>query len=680
VRPLERRLLYRRLLVSALVTSLLAIVLALHRPGLVTRLDDDLYDSMTRTVRREPPTGRVVIVDIDDRSLAEQGQWPWSRDKVGRLIERIRARGASTVALDIVFSERDREVETPAGTAPQSSDRQPGQFTATDLALAETLRQGRVVLGYAMTFDDAPDRRGCVLHPLRAAVVEAGRAQTSRLYRASGAVCNLPVLAEAAGSSGFLNAAPDSDGILRRVPLVIALDNRLYPALSLAAVVAMTGTDQIHLRIAEAQTTWLALGERSAPLDGNGNLLVRYLGKERTFPYVSAADVLANRGSIDLTNALVFVGATALGTQEDVATPVQPLFPGVEVQATVAESLLLGQFVSRPAYATFAEALLVMLGVSVVWVVSRAGVVWGACVFAGLSALLWIVAYRLFAQGLFVSPVLPTVSLVVAYAAIVALRLRDERAHAFARADEAMRTAAAAESVKDEVLRKASHELRTPLTVIAGWAHLLGIGGLTDRQKKTALATIRQNVQAQTRLIEHLVDASALADGDIRLEMRTVDLGDAIRSVIARYERLLQEKRIRFRVTVGSGCVVSGEPERLRQIVDALLSNAAKFTPEDGNVELRVVRSGDHVEILVADDGVGINPAFQPQLFERFRQQDDMTRQPHGGLGLGLAIVQKLVRLHGGAVTVDSKGDGQGATFTVWLPAVATDDERIGGA
>src|SRR5688572_13345682 len=633
---------------------------------------------MTRNASRELPSGRVVIVDIDERSLTDIGQWPWPRNVVGELIERIRGAGAAAVALDIVFPERDREVPSEPAAAPPAAAAGsiPRPPTPTDASLADTLRKGNVVLGYAMTFDEGAAHRDCVLHPLRAAVVEPGRDRSWRPYRASGAICNLPVLAQAAGASGFLNAAPDADGILRRVPLVIELENRLYPALSVAAVIAMTNPRQIEFRVTDAQTSRLTLDERSVPLDANGNLLVRYLGEARSFQYISAADVVAGRVAPEVfAGRLVFVGATALGTQEDVATPVQPLFPGVEIQATIAESLMAGQFVRRPASASFAEAALITLAIPVVWFVSRAGAVWGAVLLAGLWSLLWLTGGRAFTQGLFVSPILPMASVGVAYIATVVADLRSDRARAAARADEASRAAAEAESIKDEVLRKTSHELRTPLTVIAGWAHLLGIGALSDRQKNAALATIRQNVQAQTKLIEHLVDASKLADSEIRLQMRKVDLRDVLKPIVVHYQTLFQAQRIEFDVSLDAEpCVVSGDPERLQQIVDSLLSNAAKFTHDGGTVSMQVGRADANVEIVVADNGVGIAPEFKPHVFERFRQQEDMTRQPNGGLGVGLAIVEKLVHMHGGSVSVDSQGENQGATFVVWLPAVNEDE------
>src|SRR5207245_9318101 len=159
--------------------------------------------------------------------------------------------------------------------------------------------------------------------------------------------------ADAVVTSGFLNAAPDSDGILRRVPLLVELDGRVYPGLALAAVVAATGVRDIALRIANVNASVLAIDNRTVPVDGQGNLLLRYRGKKRTFPYFSAADVLTDHVPAGaLRGKIVFVGTTALGTREVVATPLDTLFAGVEVQATVADNLLEQDFMRRCALRT----------------------------------------------------------------------------------------------------------------------------------------------------------------------------------------------------------------------------------------------------------------------------------------------------------------------------------------
>ena len=170
------------------------------------------------------------------------------------------------------------------------------------------------------------------------------------------------MLAQAAGASGFLNAAPDADGILRRVPLLVELDGRVYPGLALAAVAAATGARDMALRIANVNASRLMIDNWSVPVDGKSNLLLRYRGKKRTFPYLSAADVLTGQMPAGaLRGKIVFVGTTALGTRDVVATPLDTLFAGVEVQATVADNLLEQDFISRSTLGTTWEGLVVLV-------------------------------------------------------------------------------------------------------------------------------------------------------------------------------------------------------------------------------------------------------------------------------------------------------------------------------
>ena len=254
-----------------------------------------------------------------------------------------------------------------------------GEDGEPDAALAKTLRDGRVVLGYAMRFDGEREAgQACAPPPLGLSIVEAGGQEDDPFFRATGALCSLPELTEAAGAQGFLNAAPDSDGILRRVPLLVRYGEGTYPSLGLATVAAMTGTRDVALRSENANTSTLTLDGHRIALDGKSNLLVRYRGKKRTFRYVSAADVMQNRvrpGTFKDT--LVMVGTTALGTREVVATPLDTLFVGVEVQATVADNLLQHDGLARPEHGVAIETQLVLvLGVLATLLVRRIGAAW----------------------------------------------------------------------------------------------------------------------------------------------------------------------------------------------------------------------------------------------------------------------------------------------------------------
>jgi adenylate cyclase len=406
---------------------IVAAALAVFRPDVITRLDNASYDTLLRSIRMRPPAGRVVIVDVDERSLSTEGQWPWPRDLVGRLIGRLREAGAATIALDIIFAEPDRT----GGTDP--SEEFP--LTSPDELLARTLGGGRVVLGYAATFEPASgDRHSCVLHPVRLAIVQrGGHSNESPFFGATDTVCSLPVLAQAAGASGFLNAVPDADGMLRRVPLLVEFDHLVYPGLALAAVAAATNARGMTLQIANVNAATLTMDDRVVPLDGKSNALIRFRGGKNTLPYVSAADVLSGRLPPEtLRDKIVFVGTTALGTREVVATPLDTRFAGVEVQATVADNLLQQDFLSRPPSGATLESLMALaLGLTIAGLVANGGLLAGALAgLAGVAALWTAAAWELSTGGLYLSPLAPTLAAVAALAVTTLPRFLIERGRA----------------------------------------------------------------------------------------------------------------------------------------------------------------------------------------------------------------------------------------------------------
>jgi len=409
----------RLVLLGGLVAALAVALVSLARPAAFTHIEYGIYDRLARAVGTRPPGGRVAIVDVDERSLSSIGQWPWRRDTVAELLARIRDLGAATIGVDVIFAE---------------SDRRGGEDSKPDAALARTLREGGVVLGYAMRFDGEPDAgAACAPPPLGLSIVQAGSADDDPFFRATGAVCSLPELTEAAGAQGFLNAAPDSDGILRRVPLLLQFGEGTYPSLALATVAAMTGTRDVALRIENANTSTLALNGHDIPLDGKSNLLVRYRGKKRMFRYVSAADVMQGRvppGTF--RDTLVMVGTTALGTREVVATPLDTLFAGVEVQATVADNLLQYDGFSRPEHGVAIETQLVLVfGVLATLLVRRIGAAWGAAVAAASVAALWAGAVTLLSShGTFLSPLYPTLGVGLSLAVMTVAGLTVERRRA----------------------------------------------------------------------------------------------------------------------------------------------------------------------------------------------------------------------------------------------------------
>jgi len=259
-------------------------------------------------------------------------------------------------------------------------------------------------------------------------------------------------------------------------------------------------------------------------------------------------------------------------------------------------------------------------------------------------------------------------------------RAEREREQLLGREQEARAEAEAANRAKDEFLALVSHELRTPLNTIVGWVDiLLTTPERDDAHIARALEVIKRNAALQGRIIEDILDVSRIAAGKLQLDLRPVEIPGIIQAAIAAVQLTADEKQVRLRQLLDrSADPVSGDPQRLQQIVWNLLSNAIKFTPVGGEVEIRLEQTGCNARVTVSDTGEGIRPEFLPRIFDRFSQADTSTTRTYGGLGLGLAIVSHLVEMHGGTVEAYSAGEKQGAVFTVTLPCEpARVDSRV---
>ena len=248
-------------------------------------------------------------------------------------------------------------------------------------------------------------------------------------------------------------------------------------------------------------------------------------------------------------------------------------------------------------------------------------------------------------------------------------RIEAERATLLAREQTARAEAEAANRAKDEFLTILSHELRTPLNAVYGWARMLRSRQLDEAASARALEAIDRNANAQVRLIDDLLDVSRVITGKMRLDVRPVDLPAVVDAALDAVRPAAEAKGIRLQSVLDprSG-PMTGDPNRLQQVVWNLLINAVKFTAKGGQVQVHLQRVASHVEIVVSDTGRGIAPDLLPFVFDRFRQQDSSSTRASTGLGLGLALVKHFVELHGGSVAAQSPGEGQGATFTVKLP------------
>jgi signal transduction histidine kinase/ActR/RegA family two-component response regulator len=274
-------------------------------------------------------------------------------------------------------------------------------------------------------------------------------------------------------------------------------------------------------------------------------------------------------------------------------------------------------------------------------------------------------------DGAYAEPHLRALSVVAAKLAAYfsMLRARDVEAGHIRQLVQARQAAEIANRAKDEFLALVSHELRTPLNTILTWADALRSADAGAADRARAFEAIERNVLAQTKLIQDLLDLSCVAAAAIRLDLQAVEPATLIRDAIRSLRQQAKQKAITLEVSLDESVTpLIADPHRLTQIVANLVANAIKFTPEGGRVEVRLERAGMLAKIVVIDNGSGIDRDVLPTLFAPFRQANSSSTRPHGGLGVGLALVKDLVELHGGQVRVQSEGEQRGATFTVELP------------
>ncbi|HET6459167.1 MAG TPA: CHASE2 domain-containing protein, partial [Syntrophales bacterium] len=444
VDPESRKLIIRRdrrnrspVLLYGILFSVLLFFINLAKPTLTDFLHNRVYDSLLSTGTGKP-SPVPVIVDIDEKSLKQYGQWPWPRYRIAILVEKLRNLGALSIGLDMLFAEEDRtsihsirkEILRDFGVdlgfrgVPQG-------LRDNDQRLAEALSRGPFLLGYQFLFEEDSDSEDCLLHPLHVNRIGHDKAEKdSPLFiHARSVSCNLKMLSEAAAGSGFFNVLPDSDGILRRVPLIIEHRGRLYPSLGLVTLMKALGVRDVLLKTDTSGVESLYLNQTAIPLTSKGSMLIRFRGKGKTFDYISAADILSDRipdGKIQ--GKIVFVGTSASGLKELKSTPLDPVFPGVEVHATVVDNILKKDFLSRPKWASGLESVgMLGLGLLSAFILAWTGAIWSS-LFLGVGAVgVWHASVWMFRnEGIFISPVLPLIVLACNFSLITFFRFWQE--------------------------------------------------------------------------------------------------------------------------------------------------------------------------------------------------------------------------------------------------------------
>lgn len=362
------------LFLTGLAISILAATLYIFQPPILQFVDYKIYDQFMRSSPVGKKTNIPVIIDIDDESLAELGQWPWPRYRMALLLAKIQQAGALSTGLDILIGEPDR---TSPATIKKSLREElgvtvnfkglPQGLMDNDLVLADVLKQGRFVLGFYFDFQKAQatsvNDQPCFVKPVPIAQIRAkGAPQLQELtLDAQDAICPLPILAKASPLCGFYNSITDYDGVVRRVPLIISMNGKQYPSLALATLMKALGRKNIIAKTSPIGIESIRVGKTTIPVDAKGQMMIRYRGGMEEFPYYSAKDILSGKvGEKELKGKIVFMGTSAAGLRDLRVTPFASDYPGVEVHATIVDNILTRDFILKPDWVPGLELLLVL--------------------------------------------------------------------------------------------------------------------------------------------------------------------------------------------------------------------------------------------------------------------------------------------------------------------------------
>jgi len=428
----------KNVFITGVILALFAAVFVMLDMGPLRQLDRISYDLMLRKLAEKPANPGVLLVDIDEESLARYGQWPWPRHIVARMLDIIGAGEPDSVGIDILFAEKDRtslglvreELRSDFGVDLDLSNLPP-ELIDNDKALARSLRKGPFSLGVMFRFgeraiidQELPDTA------IQTIQVSHQSEQVSHYPVAEGVVTTIPELTSAAEDLGFVNVLKDPDGVVRRAPLFIRYDEKFYPSLALIACLRSQNRDRVILESNAEGMVSVRVGDTIIPVDRQGNIVIRFRGPSRTYTTISASDVLDGKFSSDtFSKKIVFIGASAEGLMDNHPTPFDRHFPGVEVHASVAGAILDQDFIGVPTWTNGARGvgafLAVMLALIMVMRFSTAAVAGG--LFIGLLLIIPSGTMALFSiYRVFISPASTMFVFVISFSLLALVRFRSE--------------------------------------------------------------------------------------------------------------------------------------------------------------------------------------------------------------------------------------------------------------
>lgn len=394
--------------------------LYLFQPLLLSTLDLKVYDTLLKSRSGRAVSGSIVIIDIDTKSLAQYGQWPWPRYRIAQLLDKLREMGALSVGVDILFAESDRSSLRNIQkniladfNYTVSLSGVPRQYIDNDALLAEALRKGPFVLGYQFLFGERIEKR-CTLHPINVLLRKEQEVPDSvnGLFKPSSVDCIYQPLAVATPASGYFNIKPDHDGIVRRVPLIMEYDGQFYAQLSLAVLLSAAKPKHMILTVGQAGAESLSIDNLKIPLEHKGSLLIPFHGPHGTYRHISASDILKGISETrEIKGHIVIIGAVAPGLLDIHATPTDPTMTGAEVHANIVDAILQGDFLVRPKAAVVYEFIaIVFFGLLSTILFARCKAVANLTFLFLFALVAVIVTVFLFRKGIYISPLYPVLA------------------------------------------------------------------------------------------------------------------------------------------------------------------------------------------------------------------------------------------------------------------------------
>lgn len=383
-------------------------------PSLPDSLDNRLRDYLF-TIRGELPHNQnVVIVDIDETSIKSLGQWPWSRDKLAKILENLTLANVGIVGLDIVFAEEDR---TSPHKILQDLKIYKKDVPNYDLEFANVVENSPVILGYQFDLVKK-DNQNVKVPQIPAIFIEKDKPQDkSYLIEAYNTILNISQIQDKAYSSGFFNNIPDDTGIIRSVPLVISYDDTIYPSLALEVIRVINDTQKVIVQYNENGISNIVLDDISIPTDRYGRMLINFRGAERSFKYISAIDIYNNNfDKSEIDGKIVLIGTSAAGLFDLRATPFDSIFPGVEVHANIIDNILMQDFIYKASWLDGANILIIFVLSIIVVMLTTYTTFWAnPIIFISFStSYLFLVYNLLFDYGIVLNILFPIATVLIA--------------------------------------------------------------------------------------------------------------------------------------------------------------------------------------------------------------------------------------------------------------------------